>query len=185
MARWGIRWGLLPPSPSLEAPAMTDPTSRPTSPDRTERLLGSLALALLLVVGVAIARGQSQWGAVPSPVWPHLLAAIVALALTPAILWGRRGTRLHRGLGWAWVSAMGLTAAASLGVKGLIPGHFSPIHLLSLYTLGMLPLVVVYARRGDHMRHRRAVRGLIIGALLIAGAFTLLPMRLLGHWLLD
>ena len=47
----------------------------------------------------------------------------------------------------------------------------------------MLPMVVLYARRGQHTRHRQAVRGLIIGALLIAGGFTFLPSRILGHWL--
>ena len=163
---------------------MTDPT-KPLTPDHTERLIGWGALALLLAVIIALVRGHARWGAVPLPVWAHLLGASLALALTPAILWGRRGTQRHRVLGWLWVLSLGFAALSSLTVKGLIPGHFSPIHLLSLWTRGMLPLVVLYARRGQHTRHRQALRGLIIGALLIAGGFTFLPMRLLGHWLLG
>ena len=163
---------------------MTDP-AKPLTPDRTERLIGWSALALGLAVIIALARGHAQWSAVPLPVWAHLLGASCALALTPAILWGARGTTRHRLLGWLWVLSLGFAALSSLAVKGLIPGHFSPIHLLSLWTLAMLPLVVLYARRGQHTRHRQALRGLIIGALLIAGTFTFLPMRLLGHWLLG
>ncbi len=154
-------------------------------PDRTERLIGAAALALLLVVAVAVARGATHWSSIPAPVWAHMLAAVTALILTPAILWGQRGTTRHRVLGYLWVLATAFTAAASFAVKQLRPGHFSLIHLLSVWTLVMLPLVVIYARRGEHARHRQAVRGLIVGALLIAGAFTFLPSRILGHWLLG
>ncbi len=152
-------------------------------PDRTERLIGAAAVALLLVVALALVRGAPLWHKLPAPVWAHLVAAVLALALTPAILWGRRGTTRHRVLGYLWVGAIAATALASFAVKQIRPGHFSLIHLLSVWTLVMLPLVVVFARRGEHLRHRQAVRGLVVGALLIAGAFTFLPSRILGHWL--
>ena len=153
------------------------------APDRTERLIGAAALALLLVVAVAVARGAPHWASVPGSVWLHMLAATTALALSPALLWSQRGTPRHRVMGYLWVAAIAFTAAASFAVQQIRPGHFSLIHLLSAWTLLMLPMVVVYARRGQHSRHRQAVRGLIIGALLIAGAFTFLPSRILGHWL--
>ena len=44
-------------------------------------------------------------------------------------------------------------------------------------------LLVLAAPRNNVSRHRRTVRGLIIGALLIAGFFTFPFERLLGHWL--
>ena len=58
-------------------------------------------------------------------------------------------------------------------------GPFSPIHLLSVFTLIMLPLAVLRARRHDVAKHRRAMTGLFIGALVVAGAFTLLPGRIM------
>ncbi|MBS0253956.1 MAG: hypothetical protein JSS36_01780, partial [Proteobacteria bacterium] len=101
----------------------------------------------------------------------------------PVMLWRRRGDRLHRRLGYVWVAAMTLTAGLSLGVRVLRPGHFSLIHLLSIYTLGCLPLMVRAARRHDIVQHRRMIRGMAIGALLVAGSFTFAFHRLLAAWL--
>ena len=36
-----------------------------------------------------------------------------------------------------------------------------------------------YARRGDIARHKRAMIGTYVGAILIAGAFTLVPGRIM------
>ena len=153
------------------------------SANRGEKWIGAGAMALLLAVAVAVARGASHWRMVPAAIWPHLLGAIAALALTPAILWRPRGTTRHRILGYLWVGSIAITAATSFAVRQIRPGHYSPIHLLSAWTLAMLPLVVIYARRRQHARHALAARGLVVGALLIAGAFTFLPNRILGHWL--
>ena len=58
------------------------------------------------------------------------------LALTPAILWMRRGTRLHRQLGYVWVSALALTAIDSFAIR--TSGHLSLIHILSV-VIGLGP----------------------------------------------
>ena len=58
-------------------------------------------------------------------------------------------------------------------------GPFSPIHLLSILTLALLPLAVAHARRHAVERHRRAMMGLFLGALAIAGVFTFLPGRIM------
>jgi uncharacterized membrane protein len=63
------------------------------------------------------------------------------------------------------------------------PGHLSVIHILSAWTLIVVPVIVFAARSGNIVRHRRSVRGMVIGALLIAGFFTLPPFRMLGQWL--
>jgi uncharacterized membrane protein len=47
----------------------------------------------------------------------------------------------------------------------------------------MLALGIYTARTGRIEKHKRIVKGLYFGALIIAGLFTLLPNRLLGHWL--
>ena len=45
----------------------------------------------------------------------------------------------------------------------------------------MLPLAVVYARRGRIAAHRSSMTWLFVAALLVAGAFTLLPHRIMGR----
>jgi uncharacterized membrane protein len=42
------------------------------------------------------------------------------------------------------------------------------------------PLAVLAARRGRVVTHGRSMMGLFLGALVIAGAFTLLPGRIMG-----
>jgi uncharacterized membrane protein len=58
-------------------------------------------------------------------------------------------------------------------------GPWSPIHLLSIFTLLTLPLAVWAARRHAVARHRRAMTAIFFGALVIAGLFTLLPGRIM------
>jgi uncharacterized membrane protein len=78
---------------------------------------------------------------------------------------------------------MAATALLSFGIRGINSGGFSPIHFLSALTLMLVPVIVISARRHQHAQHRGAVRGMVSGALLIAGFFTFAPDRLLGGWL--
>ncbi|WP_174291764.1 hypothetical protein [Sphingomonas bacterium] len=157
--------------------------AKPISADRLERVLGYAAVLLLAAVMVALARGYGQWRLVPALIWAHLLTIIVALALTPVILLRRRGDRRHRTLGQIWVAAMIATAVLSLFVHESGPGRFSVIHIISVWVLIQVPLIWWTARTHRVVRHRRGVRGLVIGSLLIAGFFTFPFDRLLGHWL--
>jgi uncharacterized membrane protein len=158
----------------------------------TNELLAGLCTALCVVVAIAIARGASDWARVPPLVWLHLGTVLFAMALAPVMLLRRKGTRWHRRLGYVWMSAMLGTAVISLFFKssatrpnslGVFTGDISPIHLISVYVLLMGPLVIARARQHDRVRHERAVRGLVIGALLVAGVFTLPFGRMLGNWL--
>jgi uncharacterized membrane protein len=74
---------------------------------------------------------------------------------------------------------MALTALTSFGISELQEGQFSLIHLLSVATLGFLVLGVARARQHQIAGHRRAMLGLTYGALCVAGAFTLMPGRLM------
>ena len=58
-------------------------------------------------------------------------------------------------------------------------GPWSPIHLLSILVLVTLPLAVLHARRQEVRQHRTAMLMLFSGALVIAGAFTFLPGRIM------
>ena len=148
-----------------------------------DRLLAALAAVLLACVIIALLRGRADWPAVPGLIWAHLATIGVALALTPAMLLRRKGNRSHRSLGYVWVGAMFGTALLSFGMRYSNNGSFSFIHIISAWTLFQVPLIVYRARRHEVAKHRRAVRGMVAGALLIAGFFTFPFNRLLGHWL--
>lgn len=157
--------------------------AKPLTPDRFERMLSAGSVILLAAVLIALAKGRAEWAQVPWQVWPHLVTIMVALALTPAMLLRRRGDRRHRALGTIWVVAMLLTALLSFNLRLSRDGGFSFIHLLSVWTLVQVPIIWWSARTHDVVRHRSAVRGMVTGALLIAGFFTFPFNRLLGHWL--
>jgi uncharacterized membrane protein len=109
----------------------------------------------------------------------HAVAALLALAAGGALFLMRKGNRLHRYAGRAWVALMLVTAISSFWIQ--TKGHFSPIHLLSVGTLAALAAIVYYAVTGALRRHRFSVIATYVGALVVAGAFTLLPNRLFGH----
>ena len=153
------------------------------APSLIDKFLAAASLVLLLFVLAAIARGRQEWSQVPPIVWGHMATILTALALTPLMLLRRRGDRLHRRLGWVWAAAMALTALMSFGIRDINDGQFSPIHILSAFTLIMVPFLVIAARRHQHARHRGMVRGMVAGALLVAGFFTFPLNRLIGHWL--
>lgn len=159
------------------------PRAKPLAADRYERILSYAALALLAAVAVALFKGRADLVRVPPVVWPHLATIIVALTLTPVILLGQRGSTRHRVLGTIWVAAMMATAASSFAIRQIGHGAFSFIHLLSVWTLVQVPLLWWTARTHQVARHRACVRGMVTGALVIAGVFTFGFDRLLGHWL--
>lgn len=169
------------------APAQKPHSHRNASlaPDRLERVLAVLTIVLLGFVLAALVRGAAHWHALPWTLWLHLATMIVTLALTPAILCMPRGTRRHRQLGYAWVAALAITALDSFALRFTNNGGLSAIHILSVVTLSALPFLVLTARRHEVRRHRRIVRGLVIGALLTAGFFTFPFNRMLGSWLLG
>ncbi len=108
----------------------------------------------------------------------HLSAALLAVAVGGMMLALRKGTRLHRYAGRAWVALMLTTALLSFGIR--TTGSFSWIHLLSLYTLFSIGMAMLAIYRHDIPNHRRWMRGTYTG-LVVAGVFTLLPQRRLGY----
>ena len=110
----------------------------------------------------------------------HAFAAMAALLLGVVQLSAPKGTLPHRTLGWIFAALMAAVAISSFWIHELrIIGPFSPIHLLSIFTLAVLPFAVLAARRHDVVRHRRRMIGLFLGALVVAGLFTLLPGRIM------
>jgi uncharacterized membrane protein len=110
----------------------------------------------------------------------HAFTAMAAFALGAIQLSAPKGTLPHRTAGWIWVALMVIVAVSSFFIHDLrIWDAWSPIHLLSVFTLAMLPLAVMHARRHRVDRHRRAMIAIFVGALVIAGLFTLAPGRIM------
>lgn len=153
-------------------------------PVPSDYLLAAAAALLMAAVLAALYRGRVEWGSVPAFVWLHLATIMVALMLTPVMLLRPRGDRLHRRTGYIWVAAMFATALLSFGIRSVNRfGGLSFIHILSAWVMLQMPVIVWTARTHRVHRHRRAVRAMVIGALLTAGFFTFPFQRLLGHWL--
>ena len=81
-----------------------------------------------------------------------------------------------------------LTAAVTLfmtaEVGPTLLGHFGFIHLFSLLVFYSVPAAYIAIRKGDIKKHRMNMLGLYFGGLVIAGAFTFVPGRLLHTWIL-
>jgi uncharacterized membrane protein len=118
--------------------------------------------------------------AAPAVIQVHAFAALSAFALGAVQLAAPKGTIPHRAVGWLWAGLMLVLVLSSFFIHTIrLWGPFSPIHLLSIFTLAMLPLAVWRARQHDVRKHQRAMLGLFLGALVIAGIFTFLPGRIM------
>jgi uncharacterized membrane protein len=115
----------------------------------------------------------------------HVATVVPAVILgTWQIFVSRRGTTLHRVIGYTYLTLMSVTALSTLWIHRLMPDKpfwgFSPIHLL-------IPLVfygVYGALRGAWTHriqlHRRAMIILYATAIVATGLFTLVPGRIMN-----
>jgi uncharacterized membrane protein len=109
----------------------------------------------------------------------HLAAALAALVLGGVLMTVRKGRTFHRVAGWVWVSLALATAGATLFITSLNHGGWSLLHLFTGWTLIVLPLAVMWARRHDVARHRRTMMGLFYGGFAINLFIALIPGRTL------
>ena len=112
----------------------------------------------------------------------HALAAMAAFALGLVQFAAPKGTLPHRTLGWFWVLLMLAVSISSFFIHTIrLWGPWSPIHLISIFTLVMLVLGVAAARRHVVSQHRRTMIWTFCGALVIAGIFTFMLGRIMHH----
>ena len=122
--------------------------------------------------------------------WAHIATVLPCVVLGALSFWlayrmrhgrARSGRHLHRVVGGAYMILMVITALLSLLLPAFsgprLLGHFGWIHSFSFLTLFLVPAAYRAIRRGNVARHQRMMIGLYIGALLIAGGFTLVPGR--------
>ena len=112
----------------------------------------------------------------------HAFAAIAAFLLGVTQLAAPKGTLPHRIVGWAWAGLMLAIGVSALFIHEIrLWGPWSPIHLIAIFTLIMLPIGVLRAHRHQVAAHRRTMLGLFIGGLVVAGLFTFVPGRIMYH----
>ena len=116
---------------------------------------------------------------VPVAVQIHLASVLSAFAIGVVLLIGVKGSLMHRTLGWTWVAAMMTGAVSSLFIRIINHGSMSYIHLLSGWTIVAVPFAVAAARRRKVRSHARAMTSLFTGGLVLAGALTFIPGRLM------
>ena len=111
----------------------------------------------------------------------HAFAAMAAFVLGVVQFSAPKGTIPHRTIGWVWVVLMLAVSVSAFWIHTIrLWGPWSPIHLLAIFTLIMLPVAVLHARRHRVQQHRIAMLSLFFGALVIAGLFTLFPGRIMS-----
>jgi len=110
----------------------------------------------------------------------HAYAALAAMGLGAAQLAAPKGTGRHRAMGFSWAALMLTVVGTSFFIHTIRTfGPFSPIHILSLFTLIVVPLAVLAARRGMTAQHRQSMIWIYALALVVTGLFTLWPGRIM------
>lgn len=114
----------------------------------------------------------------------HTAAAVVALALGPAIFLRRKGDRLHRRIGWAYATSMIVLSGTAFAIYDLF-GHWGPFHygaVFSMLTLamGLLPAITRRPRGRWLEWHYAGMSWSYAGLAAAAVAETL--TRLPGVW---
>jgi uncharacterized membrane protein len=133
-------------------------------------------MVLVASLVVSLAPLLNAAGAIPL----HAFAAMAAFVLGVVQLAAPKGTLPHRTIGWIWVVLMLTVAVSSFWIhQSRLWGLWSPIHLLSIFTLMIVPLGVWRAHRHDVRNHSRIMIFTFSGALVIAGLFTLVPGRIM------
>ena len=120
----------------------------------------------------------------PLAVQIHVATVVPAFVIgTYQIFFSGKGAAFHRALGYIYLALMTVTSIAALFIHAILPNGpfagFSPIHLFVPLTL----FGVVAALRGawthNVAMHRRAMLGVYLGGILIAGTLAFLPGRIM------
>lgn len=110
----------------------------------------------------------------------HTLSAVLAFVLGAWVLFRRKGDTIHRVGGKVWFVLMLVVCVTSMFIHSIqMIGIWSPIHLLSISTTWFLFRGIAAARARRIHDHQATMKGLYLGALIIAGFFTFMPGRIM------
>ena len=108
----------------------------------------------------------------------HAVSATAAMLLGAIVLFRRKGTPSHKLMGRIWVGLMLIVATSAIFINEIrLVGPFSPIHIFVAMTYYGIWEGIREIRRGNVQAHQASMKSLYLGALLLTGAFTLLPGR--------
>jgi uncharacterized membrane protein len=120
------------------------------------------------------------------PIPIHAIMAMIAIILGGIQLSMKKGGAIHKLLGRIWVGLMMFVAITSFFIHEInLWGAYSPIHLLSLWTIFILGVGVYYARVGNIKRHKQVMIATYFFALILTGFFTLMPGRIMHQILIG
>jgi uncharacterized membrane protein len=167
------------------------PQTRPAGALRRRAMVAATAAAILAGVLAPTWRGvlrvaaasdlhapsPAAFAALPLAIRLHIMGAVGALLLGAALMVVRKGRLFHRTAGWVWVGLVSLVAGSSLFITSLSPGRYSFLHLLTGWTMIVLPLGVFWAKRHEVARHRRLMMGLFYGGFVVNMFIAFIPGR--------
>ena len=120
------------------------------------------------------------------PIPVHAIMAIIAVILGGIQLSMKKGGTIHKLLGRIWVGIMMFVAISSFFIHEIkLWGAYSPIHLLSMWTIFILGVGIYYVRVGNIKRHKQTMITLYFFALILTGFFTFMPGRVMHQILIG
>lgn len=105
----------------------------------------------------------------------HLVAALYVVGIGPVQILRTRRDRVHRIMGYLWISAMYYVCLSSFWIVS--EGHFTWLHALSAFTLVTVTLGLVAVIKGNIRAHRGNMIGSYIGTLIAFGFAVSVPSR--------
>ncbi|MDC1211223.1 DUF2306 domain-containing protein [Porticoccaceae bacterium] len=126
------------------------------------------------------------------PIYVHAFFALLAVPLGLYILLTQKGTKKHKLIGRIWSLFLLIVSFTAIFIQAITPGQYSLIHLLIPWTIGSLIYSIWSIRKFQKTKlakykkaHMYSMIGVYVGALLVAGLFTLMPGRLFYEILLN
>ena len=117
----------------------------------------------------------------------HLVSGIIALALGGLVIFLKKGTKLHRQVGYGYVVSMVILIATSFGIYRLF-GKFGVFHYLSLVSTfslvaGMYPMFKKVRTPQDYETHFKRMYWSVVGlfAAFASESFVRIP-KFGGFW---
>lgn len=120
----------------------------------------------------------------------HATLALLAVPLGLFVFLTVKGTTQHKFLGKIWVGCLGVVSVTAIRIQEITPGEYSFIHFLIPVTLITLIISIWSIRRFKQTKiqkyrklHMVCMINVYIGALVIAGVFTLAPGRIFHQFI--
>lgn len=113
--------------------------------------------------------------------YAHIITVVPCIFIGAYLFLRSKGTAHHKLIGKIYMTLMFTTALLSLFLPAKVGpqflSHFGFIHLFSVLTIYSVPTSIIAIKKGNVRKHKAKLVRLYIGAIVIAGGFTLAPGR--------